>query len=229
MSDILKIEPIVSRIHKNRYRLLLISVLIMLVLYPYLAKSKTGDFLLILINIMIMFSSLIPFYSKKMHFIFFLYSSVICTIITIYILRLFYGEGALVIHVTGLVGFLLLYLYLIFKIFQDIFYRKVITSETISGGICVYILCGLVWAIFYEMLSSVSPGAFTQITPLTEDIDFIFYSFSTLTTLGEGGISPNSSLAKSLSLIELIFGVMYTTIFLAKLVASYSGERKGED
>ena len=132
-------------------------------------------------------------------------------------------------HLTGLGGFLLLYLYLVYKISQDIFTRKVITSETISGGICVYILCGLIWAILYEILFSLSPNAFSQATVPLEGMDFIFYSFSTLTTLGEGGIAPISETAKSLSLIELIFGVMYTTIFLAKLVATYSQEHHAEN
>lgn len=220
-----QIEPIVEKIHKNRYPLLLFSIFLMLALYPYLSKNRKGEFILIILNIMIMSSSLIPFYSQKMRFMLFLYSSLIVITIGVYIFRTFYGSTSGSVHLTGLLGFLLLYSYLVYKISQDIFYRKVITSETISGGICVYVLAGAIWAMLYQTVFILSPDAFTKGTTPFEDMDFMFYSFSTLTTLGEGGILPQSATAKSLSLLELIFGVMYTTIFLAKLVAAYSQER----
>ena len=46
----------------------------------------------------------------------------------------------------------------------------------------------------------------------------MYFSFSTITTLGYGDIVPNSGLAKMLANLEAITGHMYTTIFIARLV-----------
>ena len=46
----------------------------------------------------------------------------------------------------------------------------------------------------------------------------LYFSFSTITTLGYGNIVPNSGLAKMLANLESITGQMYTTIFIARLV-----------
>ena len=46
----------------------------------------------------------------------------------------------------------------------------------------------------------------------------LYFSFSTITTLGYGDIVPNSGLAKMLANLEAITGQMYTTIFIARLV-----------
>ena len=46
----------------------------------------------------------------------------------------------------------------------------------------------------------------------------LYFSFSTITTLGYGDIVPNSGLAKMLANQEAITGQMYITIFIARLV-----------
>ena len=47
---------------------------------------------------------------------------------------------------------------------------------------------------------------------------FIYFSFSTMSTLGYGDIVPVSRLARSLSWLEALTGQLYLTILVARLV-----------
>jgi hypothetical protein len=49
----------------------------------------------------------------------------------------------------------------------------------------------------------------------------MFFSFVTLTTLGYGDITPVTSAARSLAVIEAVFGVLYNAILIARLVGLY--------
>jgi hypothetical protein len=52
-----------------------------------------------------------------------------------------------------------------------------------------------------------------------------YYSFVTLTTLGYGDITPASSYAKSLAILEAFVGQIYLAVFIAQLVGMRLAER----
>ena len=99
---------------------------------------------------------------------------------------------------------------------KKILSRKIITSDTIKGGISIYFLIGLLWTIFYMIMAGVNPDAFANMSD--KKVDFFYYSFTTLTTLGYGDIIPKSSYAKLLSTMEAFVGQVYLAIFIAQLV-----------
>jgi hypothetical protein len=100
---------------------------------------------------------------------------------------------------------------------------KTVTSDTIKGGISIYFLIGLLWSIFYMIMAGVNPDAFANI--LNRRVDFFYYSFTTLTTLGYGDIIPKSSYAKLLSTMEAFVGQVYLAIFVAQLVGLRIAQR----
>jgi hypothetical protein len=50
----------------------------------------------------------------------------------------------------------------------------------------------------------------------------IYYSLTTLTTTGYGDILPVSPWARSLANAEMVIGVLYLAILMARLVSLYS-------
>ena len=46
----------------------------------------------------------------------------------------------------------------------------------------------------------------------------MYYSFVTITTIGYGDITPLTSQARSLSLLEAVFGQLYLAVVIARLV-----------
>ena len=94
-----------------------------------------------------------------------------------------------------------------------------ITTNVIAGAICGYLLIGLMWANFFSVLEILQPGSFkTSENANTELSYFTYYSYVTLTTLGFGDITPITSQARSLSVLEAIAGPIYLAVLVARLV-----------
>ena len=56
----------------------------------------------------------------------------------------------------------------------------------------------------------------------------IYYSFVTLTTLGDRDIVPRSEVVRGLAIMEAVAGQLYLAVMIARLVSLYvSGEGKG--
>ena len=104
------------------------------------------------------------------------------------------------------------------------------TNDTVYGGICVYILLGYCFALVFILLEILVPGSFSFAheapvgIPQTES-QLIYFSFSTLTTVGFGDITPLTPPAKSFAMIEAVVGPMFVAVFLARLVGVRTSSR----
>ncbi len=115
---------------------------------------------------------------------------------------------------------LLLYIRIVLLV---MFRRGQITWTRIQGGICAYLLIGLVWGSAYEFLERMHPGSFSFVTTAA-DIDelsakLMYFSFSTLTTVGFGDVTPVLPFARSLAIAEAIVGQLFPAILIGALVA----------
>lgn len=108
---------------------------------------------------------------------------------------------------------------------REIFIAKRVTGDTIKGGICVFLILGFFWAGIYNIINTFDPNAFRGLTYPKTQVELVYFSFITLTTLGYGDIAPVSAFARMFSSLEAIAGVMYPSIFIARLVSLYSNER----
>ncbi len=61
------------------------------------------------------------------------------------------------------------------------------------------------------------------------NVEWVYFSFITLTTLGYGDITPVSNTARALAYSEAIFGVFYMAILVAGLVSVYMAARRSDD
>ncbi len=112
--------------------------------------------------------------------------------------------------------------YVAVRIFREVFRRGPVTRDTVRGGLCLYLLIGLIWALGFAILESLNPGAFRYEAVVGREAViqvFIYYSLVTLSTLGYGDVVPILPLARSLAAIEAIVGHLYVAVFVATLVA----------
>ncbi len=106
-------------------------------------------------------------------------------------------------------------------IFVDLATNKVekhFTSDYIWGGIATYLLIGLTWGSFFDLIELVTPGSFS--TAALNPIDFpafVYYSYYVITTVG-GVLTPITLQAQSIVMIEPIIGTLYIAILVARLV-----------
>jgi len=102
--------------------------------------------------------------------------------------------------------------------------------DTIVGGICVYLLVAVGFALTYRLLIDFEPDAIVMAgTPLAEvpgdasalPARLVYFSFITLTTVGYGDITPRGELAQMLTACEAMIGQLYLAIFVARLMGLY--------
>ena len=104
--------------------------------------------------------------------------------------------------------------------------RDRVTADLIYAGICIYLLIGFIFAFVYGVIISLDPQAFSQSMIEIESYgENIYLSFTTLTTVGYGDITPVSSWAKMFTNVEAIIGQLYPSVFLSILVSEYLSHR----
>jgi hypothetical protein len=112
------------------------------------------------------------------------------------------------------------FVFAIIQILIFIYSQKEVTRDLIVGAAIVYLLMALAWAFIYGAVESLHPGSFSipEIQGITTSRHFLYYSFVTITTLGYGDITPVTSLARSLCILEAVIGQLYLVVQVAWLV-----------
>lgn len=95
-------------------------------------------------------------------------------------------------------------------------------------AINIYFLMGIVGSILFGIVLHYMPGDSFNISSETinANIDLIYFSFVTLSTLGYGDIAPINPIAKSLSIFISISGQLYLTMVIAILVGKYLSKKQ---
>lgn len=117
----------------------------------------------------------------------------------------------------------------IFSIGRHIFLHDSVTSNVIAGGVCLYVLIGMCFAFIYATFALLTPGVFMVEGVAPSQLylsDFFFFSYSTLTTAGFGGIIVKNEIVRVIAYIEAIIGSLYIAIMIAGLVGTYFAQRK---
>jgi len=126
--------------------------------------------------------------------------------------------------------------FLVFLTFVVIFAvlgDPVVTTDTVVGAICAYFLLAVTFGNAYALVEVLSPGSFLLTPALAADVHWSpptspitpvlqYFSFSTLTTLGFGDVTPLSRGARFLAVIEAIAGQLYLAILIARLVGIHT-------
>ena len=109
----------------------------------------------------------------------------------------------------------------IFILIKKLFSEKKVTADTIQGGSSVDLLMGIFWGFIYHILIIADPGAISFGSSPEKLSSILYFSFTTLTTLGYGDITPVSWVAKNITTLEAVLGQLFLTIFVARLVGLY--------
>ena len=96
-----------------------------------------------------------------------------------------------------------------------------VTVETISQAFSGFLLIAIAFAQFYGILNYFIPGAFNPAVPTGGISLLIYFSFSTLTTVGFGDVTPLDPFVRIVAAMEATTGIFYQTVVIARLVALY--------
>jgi hypothetical protein len=103
-----------------------------------------------------------------------------------------------------------------------------IDLETIAASLCVYLLAGIFFSYVFRILEDVQNGFFVEKSAKSA-VDFLYFSFTTLTTTGYGDLTARTSLGRMLSVSEALMGQIYLVSVVALLVGNLGRMRRPVD
>ena len=93
-----------------------------------------------------------------------------------------------------------------------------VTSETVLGALCCYVLVGFLFAFLYLAVNDLGDGPFFAQPGPHEQSEYVYFSFVSLTTLGVGDLSPAVGLPQGLTVLEALLGQIFLVTLVARLV-----------
>lgn len=100
-----------------------------------------------------------------------------------------------------------------------------VRSRTILGALSVYTVFGILFTFLYGMVDRIQGGAFFEGHPDPAGSDFLFFSYTTLTTTGYGNLVPGGQPGRMFAGLEMMVGQIFLVTLVAGLVSLW---RPGE-
>ncbi|MEI6878799.1 MAG: potassium channel family protein [Planctomycetota bacterium] len=115
------------------------------------------------------------------------------------------------------------YIYAIIALASEMLTNESLIDDRVYGGISIYLMAAMMFSSIHRHVSAVDPNAYyltlgDKPTLLLWN-DAIYFSITTITTVGFGDIIPMSPWARATCMLEAIVGVFITIVFIARLAS----------
>ena len=100
------------------------------------------------------------------------------------------------------------------------------SGRTILGLLSVYLLIGMTFAALFTTIAVISDEPFFVETKTAEPVDFTYFSFVTLATVGYGDLTAANPMPRMLSAIEGLAGQLYLVTVVAVAVSRVRPRRQ---
>lgn len=106
-----------------------------------------------------------------------------------------------------------------YAVLHSVLTELVVNFRTILGAISVYMIFGLLFTSLYVMIDRLQSGPFFTAEAGNQTGDYIFFSFTTLTTTGYGNLVPAEQPGKMFAGLEMLLGQIFLVTLIAGLVS----------
>ena len=113
-------------------------------------------------------------------------------------------------------------LYIVVKVILMMMAQKTVSLITLLEAINGYLLLAILFISLVAFVDITVPGSYIQTEQ--HEMNLVYYTLVTLTTLGYGDITPQLPVAKSLSMIIAITGQFYIAVVVAIIVGKYASK-----
>jgi len=210
--------------HPGKFLTLLISLVFLILVAPVFVGTGFSAAIFNFILVIVLVAAVYTLRHNKRD----LYISGSLAILTAITLLLDLYFHATVSGVFDAAFLVLFFGYISWTIFLAVLRGKQISHETIYGALSVYLLLAILFGTIYIFIERLAPGSFQWSSVVAKphgsitNFKLIYYSFSTITTVGFGDILAISTYAKAFSMIEMVTGVFYLAALVARLVTGFS-------
>jgi len=212
-----------NAIFKNRYTLLFFSVLLFLLIPPFVPNDFYGGIIITILLSVVTIQSVYLLVEKEKNL---KYGFAIGFVVLAVIWVTHYLETPNVeVRFTNVLLFIY-FGYILFLLITHMFRSKKVDSNMILMAITIYLLFAIEGGFLFALLNELYEGAFNvsnlHIFSLT---DFIYFSFITLTTLGYGDVLPLIEETRIPAALLATGGQFYIAVVVAVIVGKFSGSK----
>jgi hypothetical protein len=111
------------------------------------------------------------------------------------------------------------------KLFRE---ADAVTIQTMFGVLCLYLLIGLLFGVAYATIGELSSTPFFNPPGEHGRDDFLYFSYTTLTTVGYGDLVAATNLGRSLAITEALLGQLYLVSVVAVIISNLEAVRPGQ-
>jgi hypothetical protein len=208
-----------AQILEQRCFFLFLALLALLIALPFLAETAHGPVILLAVNVTVLLTAVAAVGRTWSSFVI-----AVILILPAIVFRFLALESGLPGYLVLTWGFTaVFYVFILANLLHYVLRRDLMTSDKLYGAVAAYILVAILWANLhgitqYFYLNAYAFGG----TPKTLDMtELIYFSFTTLATVGYGDITPALVQSRFLTILEMITGVMYVAILIARLTGVY--------
>jgi hypothetical protein len=109
---------------------------------------------------------------------------------------------------------------------RDLRAREAVTVQAVLGVLCVYLLIGMFFAFIYGTIGRLGGSPFFAGAQQSSVASCLYFSFTTLSTVGYGDLTARSNLGHTLSVSEALLGQIYLVTVVSVLVANLRRARR---
>jgi hypothetical protein len=110
-----------------------------------------------------------------------------------------------------------------------VFRPEVMTADKLLGAAAAYLMIGSFFATLYALTNLFYPGSFVGLGEASKAnlSDFLYFSYTVLTSTGFGDIVPKTGQARAICNLEQLTGALYVAILIARLAGVYPPMDRG--
>ena len=222
---ILKLQSSVARIFRQRCFYLFLSMLVLIVVAPFLTETLHGRVLVQAAEVLVLIASVAAVGRTTLPFVIALLLGIPAFVFQSGI-TFGYGDPDM-FRMWSNVFHAAFYLAALVYLLRYVFSPDVMTDDKLFGAASVYLMLAIMFAYAYMIVQLVDPGAFgvrAGERPRTF-YDLLYMSFGLLTSNGPGDVMPVGAKVRAIVILEQIIGVLYVAILIARLAGIYPPRR----
>lgn len=206
---------------------MLLSLFAVLLVYPFVEGSRLGGLALNVLFTAVMFSSVWAVRDRRWWWMAGMALGVPWLAMS-WGGELLWGEPSVSAISEGLMAAFTLYIILLQLV--QIYTAPRVTGTVLCRAVACYLLLGIFWTVLYGLALRADPDALAASGSLQQGVgwawsDLLYFSFTTMATLGPGDIVAVTAHARSLVIVQTMIGPLFLVILVARLVSLYQRQR----
>lgn len=223
------------QVPKHSFLLLIISLVIMLIVPPYLREYSPFAFEGLLLNPFITAIFLTSLYLVTDNRRFFFIGLLILFPVLI-VNALYYFDRQHFHSMISILAYIAFFSYICIFLGRFLARSKTVSINVIYAAVCLYFFIAIIWSFIYIATYHTIENAFSFSPNLANNLDpdkdivaiFSYFSFVTMTTLGYGDITPVHEISRAWVSAQSVLGQLYLAIVMARFVGLYISDSRME-